>query len=167
MSGRFTGVVLAALLGIAAFGGTAEAAAQEREDVGAAIISQAPEADGKCLDVYNAGGGPQVQMWWCNGWSNQDWLIDSGYHGGVRLRPYSNTGMCLDAYKGRGVQLVQYRCDSTSTQEFTRDWHQSGFRLRSVSSPSLCVDIYDHGRGNIVQMWDCRDVQHQYWWTAG
>ncbi|MFE9745027.1 RICIN domain-containing protein [Saccharothrix saharensis] len=80
-------------------------------------------AVGKCLDVYNADGGPQIQMWWCNGWNNRDRLIDSGYHGAVRLR--------------------------------------------SVSNPSLCVDIYDHGRGTIVQMRDCRDVQGQYWWTAG
>ncbi|MFD1152145.1 RICIN domain-containing protein [Saccharothrix hoggarensis] len=187
-------MLLAALLGVAAFAGAAEAAAQpakpaddqsaqvqpgqvqsgqvrpgqqERELSGLAIISQAPEANGKCLDVYNAGGGPQIQMWWCNGWNNQDWDIATGPHGYWRLRPYSNLNMCLDAYKGRGVQVVQYRCDSTRTQEFTREAYQGAYRYRSLSSPSLCLDIYDHGRGTTVQMWDCRDVQHQYFYWQG
>ncbi|MBP2339198.1 hypothetical protein JOF41_005376 [Saccharothrix coeruleofusca] len=160
-----------AVAALAALALTAPAAAEPDEVTalsGFEVINFAAGANGKCLDVWDAGRGPQIHMWGCNGWSNQDWTIDTGPNGGARLRPFSDLSKCLDSYRGRGNQVVQHSCDNTRTQEFTRVEVGStgGIALRSFSN-GLCLDIYDHGRGDVVMMWDCHYSDNQRWYWRG
>ncbi|MFJ6775255.1 hypothetical protein ACIQOV_30560 [Kitasatospora sp. NPDC091257] len=42
-------------------------------DQASTITSSSPEAAGQCLDIYNWGRGPVVQLWDCGSQANQYW----------------------------------------------------------------------------------------------
>ncbi|MFF8769469.1 RICIN domain-containing protein [Kitasatospora sp. NPDC015120] len=139
------------------------------------LTSNAPEADGRCLDVWDWGNGPWVQMWGCHGGANQSWNVSyNAVSGGYQIQSNAS-GKCVDGYRGRGQQVVQLPCDNSASQAWTVP--PSAGRLRFVnrafpgSPPGFpgptgqCLDIYDWGRGTVVQLWDCGWGQgNQEWW---
>ncbi|MFF7459229.1 RICIN domain-containing protein [Kitasatospora sp. NPDC008115] len=139
------------------------------------LTSNAPEAGGKCLDVYDWGNGPWVQMWGCHGGANQSWNISfNATSGGYQIRSNAG-GKCVDGYRGRGQQLVQLPCDNSASQSWTVPASAGRWRFVNRAFPSVppgfpgpagqCLDIYDWGRGNVVQLWDCGYGQgNQEWW---
>lgn len=73
---------------------------------------------GKCLDATGGGtaNGTKIEMWDCNGGSNQQW---QAYDGGYR-NPVS--GRCLDdpgASTTDGTQLVLWDCNGGANQKWT------------------------------------------------
>ena len=73
---------------------------------------------GKCLDAAGRGptNGTKVQIWTCNGGSNQVW---QPYNGGYR-NPAS--GRCLDvpgSSTADGTQLQLWDCNGGSNQKWT------------------------------------------------
>ncbi|WP_380282656.1 RICIN domain-containing protein [Kitasatospora purpeofusca] len=137
------------------------------------LTSNSPEANGKCLDVWDWGNGPWVQMWGCHGGSNQSWNVsfNSVAHG---YQIQSNaSGKCIDGWRGRGQQVVQLPCDNSASQTWILSasggpWHfvnaqfPGSYPLPGVTGQ--CLDIYDWGRGTTVQLWDCGSQSNQEWW---
>ncbi|HEY1154815.1 MAG TPA: ricin-type beta-trefoil lectin domain protein, partial [Arthrobacter sp.] len=77
-------------------------------------------ASGRCVDVPNQSqtAGTQVELWDCNGGSNQQWTINSD--GTIKS---VQSGLCLDATgngTGNGTLLELWTCTGGGNQKWTR-----------------------------------------------
>jgi hypothetical protein len=142
-----------------------QARASATEANGPNIWSEDPDAAGKCVDVWNWGAGPWIQMWACHGGPNQQW--DFLTYGDLTVDVFTNyngTWYCIDGFAGHARQLIQYQCDGSRDQRFIMHGDKYGvFALESVRWPGQCMDVYDWGRGIPVQLWDCHWGTNQLW----
>ncbi|WP_307848561.1 endo-1,4-beta-xylanase [Microbispora oryzae] len=119
-------------------------------------------ASGRCLDVPNASttDGTQVQIWDCNGQSNQTWTYTSAQE----LRVYGNK--CLDAAgTGNGVKVQIYSCWGGDNQKWRLN---SDGTIVGVQS-GLCLDAAGQGtaNGTQIQIYSCWGGNNQKWtWTS-
>ncbi|MFD8318379.1 RICIN domain-containing protein [Kitasatospora purpeofusca] len=125
--------------------------------------SASPEAAGKCLDAYDWGRGPWVQMWACHGGSNQSWTLSwNSASGGWNIRNEASQ-YCADGSLGHGEQLIQNVCGNGLGQSWKIESAVGPTHLESIAFPGQCADIYDWGRGSVVMLWDCGSQANQYW----
>ncbi|MFE6750215.1 RICIN domain-containing protein [Kitasatospora purpeofusca] len=127
------------------------------------ITSASPEAAGKCLDAYDWGRGPWVQMWACHGGSNQSWTLSwNSVSGGWNIRNVASQ-YCADGSPGHGEQLIQNVCGNGLGQSWKIESALGPTHLESIAFPGQCADIYDWGRSSVVMLWDCGSQANQYW----
>jgi endo-1,4-beta-xylanase len=115
-------------------------------------------AAGRCVDVPNAGtaDGTAVQLWDCNGQSNQQWAQTSA----GELRVYGNK--CLDAGgTGNGARVQIYSCWGGDNQKWRVN---SDGTIVGVQS-GLCLDAVGGGTGNGtgLQLYSCWGGSNQKW----
>ncbi|MEV4461970.1 ricin-type beta-trefoil lectin domain protein, partial [Microbispora sp. NPDC049633] len=113
---------------------------------------------GRCLDVANAStaDGAQVQLWDCNGQTNQTWTSTSAQE----LRVYGNK--CLDAAgTGNGAKVQIYSCWGGDNQKWRVN---SDGTIQGVQS-GLCLDAVGQGTGNgtKIQLYSCHGGTNQKW----
>src|SRR5690349_20930124 len=115
-------------------------------------------ASGRCLDVPNASttDGTAVQLYDCNGRTNQQWeLTSSG-----ELRVYGNK--CLDAAgTANGAKVQIYSCWGGDNQKWRLN---SDGTVVGVQS-GLCLDAASAGtaNGTLVQLYSCSNGSNQRW----
>jgi hypothetical protein len=116
---------------------------------------------GKCLDV-NAGTtttGTQLQIWDCNGGSNQIWTHTAS----GQLSVYSGTSQrCLDASgTGAGAAAVISACGGATSQQ----WQINANGTVTGVQSSLCLDVTGAGtaNGTKVELWTCNGGSNQQW----
>ena len=117
---------------------------------------------GRCVDVPQGSTTPgaQVQLWDCNGGSQQQWLYNAG-----QLQVYGTPTMCLDAEAqtlGSNGTIVQiWPCDGGSNQQWVVE---SDGTLRNAAS-GRCLDATNAGtaNGTLLQLWDCNGGAQQQW----
>ncbi|GAA1404493.1 hypothetical protein GCM10009639_50440 [Kitasatospora putterlickiae] len=165
-----------------ASGGTLAASPEAAGGASAAGISRSftltslsPAADGRCLDVWDWGNGPWIQMWGCHGGANQSWNVSwNSVSAGYTIQSNAS-GKCLDGFRGRGQQLVQLPCDNSASQAWSVPPSAGRWRFVNLAFPGhpgfpgpsgQCLDIYDWGRGDVVQLWDCGGQGNQEWWYS-
>jgi lysophospholipase L1-like esterase len=126
--------------------------------VGATAIRNVASA--RCLDVTGASqaGGTQVQIWDCNGQSNQQWTPTSA----GELRVYGNK--CLDVYNqsaADGTQVQIYDCNGQSNQK----WRLNGDGSITAVGANKCLDVpnYSTANGVKLQIWSCSGGTNQRW----
>jgi hypothetical protein len=125
---------------------------------------------GKCLDEDIGSpphNGTRVQVWECNGWTNQQW---SYYSDGTIVNSYD--GRCLDAdisspiHNGTVVQV--WACNGQSNQRWTL-FTNTGLGPILSAPNSNCLDedigtpLHD---GTKVQLWNCNAWDNQQWAQA-
>jgi Cellulase (glycosyl hydrolase family 5)/Ricin-type beta-trefoil lectin domain len=115
----------------------------------------------KCLDVPNSSQaeGTQVQVWDCNGGSNQQWAPTSSH----QLTVYAGK-MCLDAYNNQtspGTKVQIWPCSSGANQQWTLN--ASG-TITGVQS-GLCLDVTGASTadGALAELWTCNGGSNQKW----
>nr|WP_225850407.1 ricin-type beta-trefoil lectin domain protein [Streptomyces sp. HPF1205] len=115
---------------------------------------------GRCVDVPNSAtaNGTQVQLWDCNGRSNQSWT----YTAGKRLTVYGNK--CLDANNqgtSAGTAVIIWDCNGQPNQEWNVN---SDGTLTGVQS-NLCLDANGQGTANGTKLvlWTCNGQPNQQW----
>ncbi len=121
---------------------------------------------GKCLDVPNSTttAGSAVQIWDCNGASNQVWTHNSSN----QLTIYSGTSQrCLDAYDNQttpGTAVDIWPCNGQTNQQWKVN---SDGTITGVQS-GLCLDVNDAAtaNGTLVELWTCNGQTNQKW-TVG
>jgi endo-1,4-beta-xylanase len=109
---------------------------------------------GRCVDVPNAShnNGTRVQLWDCNGQSNQTWTSTAS----KQLTVYGN--MCLDAGgSGNGAGIQIYSCNGQTNQQWNLN---SNGTITGVQS-GRCLDVWSTANGAQMQLWDCSGQANQ------
>jgi|HubBroStandDraft_6_1064221.scaffolds.fasta_scaffold680851_1 hypothetical protein len=113
----------------------------------------------KCIDVpsWNVSNGTNVELWACNGGSNQEWL----YEPDNTIRPAFDPSKCLDLPSWQtadGTLLDIWDCNGGSNQQWTLQNNGSleGFGGKCVDDPgSQTAD------GTFLDYWDCNGGGNQ------
>jgi peptidoglycan/xylan/chitin deacetylase (PgdA/CDA1 family) len=109
---------------------------------------------GRCIDVPNGSqnNGTRVQLYDCNGQSNQAWTYTSD----KQLRVYGN--MCLDAAgSGNGAAVQIYACHGQGNQQ----WNVNSNGTISGVQSGRCLDVWSTANGAQVQLYDCHGQPNQ------
>ena len=108
---------------------------------------------GKCLDVpgFNDTNGTNVQIYDCNGGTNQQWELWSD----GTVRPTFNTNKCLDLpgwETENGTPIQIYDCHGSSNQQWTRSstGYLKGYGGKCVDDPAFSTS-----NGTNLQYYDC------------
>jgi endo-1,4-beta-xylanase len=109
---------------------------------------------GRCVDVPNAShnNGTRVQLYDCNGQTNQAWTLTSS----KQLTVYGN--MCLDAAGSGNSSAVQiYSCNGQANQQ----WNVNSNGTITGAQSGRCLDVWGTGNGQQVQIYDCSGQTNQ------
>ncbi|MBG0568062.1 endo-1,4-beta-xylanase [Actinoplanes sp. NEAU-A11] len=109
---------------------------------------------GRCVDVPSASqnNGTRVQLYDCNGQSNQAWTLTSSR----QLTVYGTR--CLDAAgSGNGSAVQIYSCNGQANQQWNVN---SNGTITGVQS-GRCLDVWGTGNGQQIQIYDCNGQANQ------
>ncbi|PYC79542.1 alpha-L-arabinofuranosidase [Streptomyces tateyamensis] len=118
---------------------------------------------GQCLDDPNGTttGGTQLQIWGCNGQTNQTWT-----HTPSNQLTVTNNGTtdCLDANgqgTSAGTKVIIWPCNGASNQQWQ---FNSNGTITGVQS-GLCLDVTGGAtaNGTPVELWTCHGGSNQQW----
>jgi hypothetical protein len=118
---------------------------------------------GRCLDVPNVSTTPgtQVQIWDCNGGTNQSWARTAA----GELAVYSATNpRCLDASgqgTGNGTPVIIWTCNGQPNQQ----WRLNANGTITGVQSGLCLAVSGAGtaNGTKVQIATCNGQSNQQW----
>ncbi|HEY3870462.1 MAG TPA: ricin-type beta-trefoil lectin domain protein [Actinocrinis sp.] len=118
----------------------------------------------KCLDVndFSTTPGTQLEIWDCNGGSNQ--VFTQTASGQLTVYTGSSTQMCLDAYNNQttaGTKVEIWPCNGQANQQWTLN---SDGTVTGVQS-GLCLDVTgaNTSDGSPVELWTCNEGSNQQW----
>ncbi|MBX6750883.1 MAG: endo-1,4-beta-xylanase, partial [Micromonosporaceae bacterium] len=109
---------------------------------------------GRCIDVPNSStnDGTRVQLYDCNGQSNQSWTYTSS----KEFRIFGNK--CLDAGgSGNGAPIQIYSCNGQTNQQ----WNLNSNGTISGVQSGRCLDVWSTANGAQVQLYDCHGQPNQ------
>jgi hypothetical protein len=113
---------------------------------------------GRCVDVPGASqtSGTQVELWDCNGGSNQQWTATTA----GELRVYGSD--CLDAAaSGAGAKVDIWTCTGGANQQ----WKLNADGTITGVQSGLCLDATGAGtaNGTLLELWTCNGGSNQQW----
>jgi O-glycosyl hydrolase len=115
---------------------------------------------GRCVDVPNQSqaNGTKVELWDCNGGSNQQWTSTAA----GELRVYG--GVCLDAAgqgTSPGTAVEIYACNGGANQK----WTLNADGTITGDQSGLCLDATGNGtsNGTLLELWTCNGGSNQQW----
>ncbi|MFI9270253.1 RICIN domain-containing protein [Kitasatospora sp. NPDC052896] len=125
----------------------------------------------ECLDgdtnTIPHGNGAKVQLWACNGWSNQNWYWTpvAGMPVGYYTIQNGDGGMCLDGdtntIPNNGAKVQLWGCNGWNNQR----WYWNGSNLQNADGGE-CLDGDTNtipNNGAKVQLWACNGWNNQKW----
>jgi len=118
---------------------------------------------GLCLDDRNNSSSPGaiVQVWGCNGLSNQVWQVMS--NGTIE-----HNGLCLDARNSgvtNGTRVQLWTCTGKANQQ----WNTSGWRVHYTNPSASGMVLDDTGFGHAgtqQEIWTNNGGRNQVWSTT-
>jgi alpha-galactosidase len=118
---------------------------------------------GKCLDVpdLSTTAGTQLDIWTCNGGSNQIWTHTSSN----QLTVYSGSSqLCMDAYDDQttpGTKVEIWTCNGGANQQ----WQLNANGTITGVQSGLCLDVAGASTANgaLVELWTCNGQSNQQW----
>lgn len=121
----------------------------------------------KCLDVAGGRkeGGTAIQVWDCNGASNQAWSIIPA-NSVITLQ--SDSTVCLDLKGGdttNGNKVQLWKCNGLANQQWI--FAAGSWKIVFAASPSKCIDAGSMDDGAELQIWDCNGYNQQVWGFDG
>ena len=125
---------------------------------------------GQCLDADITGGGQngtKVQVWACNGSTQQQWVSWDDYS----MESVKYPGMCLDAdlngNGSNGTKIQLWACNGSTQQQwevFANDLAFYNVRFYNNGNTVMDRDITVPGNGARAQLW-AKNFQSQQWWS--
>jgi len=119
------------------------------------------------MDV--ASGETNLQMWDCDGATEDHIRFIVPTEGSGQIRRASDTSKCLDVASGgteNGNNIMIWECvDGNQNQQFTVPYSGTGNILWTLH-PNKCLDVSGGGTDNgvNVQLWDCnKEEPNQQW----
>ena len=139
------------------------------------------EADGLCLDANDQGAsagqnGDKVQLWTCDGTTNQSWIPCNYEESGAYETVLANSDyptMCLNATdvsglkEGSAVQLWNCNVDTANEYWDFGDWiSTAGATELHLDSGNFVLDATSQhlGNGDQVQIWSPLGGTNQLWY---
>ncbi len=118
---------------------------------------------GRCIDVPNASqsNGTRVQLYDCNGQSNQQWTYTSS-----RQLAVYGTSKCLDANgaaTANGTAVIIWDCNGGANQQ----WNINSNGTISGVQSGRCLDVWGTANGQQVQLYDCHGQANQQFQFSG
>ncbi|MEV0806322.1 ricin-type beta-trefoil lectin domain protein [Micromonospora sp. NPDC050200] len=117
-------------------------------------------ASNRCLDVPGSSTtwGTKLQIWDCNGGSNQSWLLTPS----KTLVVYGK--LCLDVPGGSpaaGARVETWDCSGNGNQQ----WNVNSNGTITNAPTGLCLDVNGAGtaNGTAVGLWYCNGGRNQQW----
>lgn len=118
---------------------------------------------GKCLDVpgLSTTPGTQLDIWTCNGGSNQIWTQTSS----GQLTVYSGSSqMCLGAFNDQataGTKVEILSCSGDAGEQ----WNVNSNGTITGGQSGLCLDVTGASttNGALVELWTCNGGTNQQW----
>ncbi len=118
---------------------------------------------GKCLDVpgLSTTTGTQLDIWTCNGGTNQAWTHTSAN----QLTVYSGSSQrCLDAYNNQtspGTKVDIWTCTGGANQQ----WNVNSNGTITSAQSGLCLDVTGASTANgaLAELWTCNGGSNQQW----
>jgi len=147
-----------------------------RLNVTGGLLNIVSEWGNKCLDLPggSTNNGNLLQIWDCNGMTNQQWLFDSG---SWTIRYGGNSGKCIDALEwsgngGAGTKLGIWDCNGHDSQSWGYDSNMKTIYLAHSadrSNANLCMDLIGGATqdGTQIQVWGCNGHTNQAWDIRG
>ncbi|ACU73770.1 Glycoside hydrolase family 59 [Catenulispora acidiphila DSM 44928] len=115
---------------------------------------------GRCVDVPNASQtqGTQVELWDCNGGTNQQWTATAANE----LRVYGSD--CLEAAgqgTATGTKVDIWPCTGATNQK----WTLNADGTITGTQSTLCLDATGAGtaNGTLLELWTCNGGSNQRW----
>ncbi|WP_061296678.1 glycoside hydrolase family 27 protein [Herbidospora cretacea] len=115
---------------------------------------------GKCADVsgVSQANGALVQIWDCNGQSNQQWTATAA----GELRVYGNK--CLDVNNNgtaNGTGVLIWDCNGQNNQK----WRLNSDGSITAIGANKCLDVPNNAtaNGTRLNIWDCNGQSNQRW----
>jgi hypothetical protein len=115
---------------------------------------------GRCVDVtgITTTNGTQVQLWDCNGQTNQAWTSTTAR----QLMVYGTR--CLDASgqgTANGTPVIIWDCSGQANQQ----WNINANGTITGVQSGLCLDASGQGtaNGTKLQLWACNGQANQQW----
>jgi len=110
----------------------------------------------KCLDLAggNTTNGAAVQIWDCNGDTNQQWYFNEQT---LAIQSYVDDKKCIDLPGSStvdGNKLWIWDCTGGKNQQ----WRGGGYyQWQSMIDDTKCIDLYggDSADGKQAELWDC------------
>lgn len=142
-------------------------------DFSKAISIMSEATPSKCVDVPGgkAIAGNVLDLWDCNGLTNQKWL----FHSDGSIRYSGNTSMCVDIKGGvikKGTNVELAKCNGQDRQQFSFDFNTSTVIAASTgksgaSNATLCLDIPGGNATNGAKLWlwSCNEYPQQQWYA--
>jgi endo-1,4-beta-xylanase len=116
---------------------------------------------GKCLDVPNSSTTPgsQLQIWDCNGATNQTWAQTAA----GQLTVYGGQ-LCLDAFDNQtspGTKVETWSCNGGANQQ----WRVNSNGTITGAQSGLCLDVTGASTadGALIGLWTCNGGANQQW----
>nr|WP_304412193.1 non-reducing end alpha-L-arabinofuranosidase family hydrolase [Micromonospora sp. ATCC 39149] len=112
---------------------------------------------GRCVDAPNTSNGTRVQLYDCNGQTNQRWTYTAG-------KQLTVSGKCLDANArgtANGTAVIIYDCNGQPNQQ----WNVNSNGTISGVQSGRCLDVWGTGNGQQIQLYDCHGQSNQQWRT--
>jgi poly(3-hydroxybutyrate) depolymerase len=123
-------------------------------------VTIAGQQSGRCIDVPNSttANGTQVQLWDCNGGTNQRWT----YTASRQLTVFGNK--CLDASgqgTSNGTAAIIWDCSGQANQQ----WNINANGTITGVQSGLCLDASGNAtaNGTRIQLWACHGGTNQQW----
>jgi len=126
----------------------------------------------KCLDLPGGDSTPgnKLQLWDCNGNSNQRWIFGSG---SWSIQYANDPSKCIDISGGLmqdGTPLQIWGCNGAADQKWGYDATKGTIYAASSADASLCMDLPGSSLndGTNLQVWGCNGHRNQQWalWNA-
>ncbi len=118
---------------------------------------------GKCLDVpgSSATPGTQMQIWDCDGASNQTWTHTAGNQLTVNS---GGSQLCLDAFNNQttpGTKVQTWTCNGGANQQ----WNVNANGTITGVQSGLCLDVTGASTANgaLAELWNCNGQSNQQW----
>lgn len=126
-----------------------------------------PEGNPVCLDVPggNIQNGQPLQIWGCNGLSQQSWTFDNWQ---IKLR---DANKCVDIPGGEfhtGNVLQLWDCNGMPGQQWGYDTESRSIYAAGSADATLCFDVAGGSDdfGASVWVWNCdHDLLQQQWYV--
>lgn len=124
------------------------------------VFFRGAHAASLCMDVPDVGVDVNVQVWGCNGLSNQQIEVTSA--GATTLASHKDgQTLCINAVsRMSGTEVMTGHCSPPGSSWV---FDAGSWQIRAGVNDNLCLDAGDMQEGSQLFIWECNGLPQQQW----